>query len=512
MRRMKEIRLLEGEYWWGGAVADGIHMPFGIEAFSRGLDPNRTANQATPLLLSSKGRYIWSDEPFDFAFREELLTVESSKGVIELGEGFGSLRGAYRAIQEKKFPPDGRYPHEIMFSRPQYNTWIELMYDQEQDKILKYAEDILAAGMPAGMLIIDCNWHDYYGAWDFHPGRIPEPRKMIERLHEMGFHVMLWVCPFVSADSRIYRELLEKGFLLRNQDGTPAIREWWDGYSAVLDLMHSGAISWFQQQLMYLTEKYGVDGFKFDAGDAMYYEDTDLSAVPTSANGHSEAYAKLGLDYPANEYRACWKMAGRAIAQRLSDKQHDWGVNGLASLIPNGLAQGIIGYSYTCPDMIGGGEYRNFLANSEHLDSELFVRYAQCSALFPMMQFSAAPWRVLDQEHFEYCREAAKLHVQFGERIRRLAEQAAVEGEPIIRMMEYVFPGNSYETIVDQFMLGDRILVAPVLQKGATERTVSFPPGIWFGDDGSQEEGPCTKVIKAPINRLPWYTLNAPFN
>ena len=57
--------------------------------------------------------------------------------------------------------------------------------------------------------------------------------------------------------------------------------------------------------------------------------------------------------------------------------------------------------SYTCPDMIGGGEYLNFLENSSNLDEELFVRYAQCAALMPMMQFSAAPWRVLSKENFE---------------------------------------------------------------------------------------------------------------
>lgn len=66
-----------------------------------------------------------------------------------------------------------------------------------------------------------------------------------------------------------------------------------------------------------------------------------------------------------NEFRACYDMGGRALVQRLCDKRHAWdNVNGVASLIPNGLAQGIMGYAYNCPDMIGGGEYSCFLDKS----------------------------------------------------------------------------------------------------------------------------------------------------
>src|SRR5699024_2173795 len=165
----------------------------------------------------------------------------------------------------------------------------------------------------------------------------------------------------------------------------------------------------------------------------------------------------------------------------------------------------LMGYAFTCPDMIGGGEYQNFLANTENLDQELFVRYAQCSALFPMMQFSAAPWRVLTEKHNKYCIEAANLHVQFAEDILNLAKHAAKTGEPIIRHMEYCFPHQGFEQINDQFMLGDDILVAPVVKKGMTKRTIHFPAGTWEGDDGSIIKGPCQQEVDAPLSRLPWY-------
>lgn len=64
----------------------------------------------------------------------------------------------------------------------------------------------------------------------------------------------------------------------------------------------------------------------------------------------------------------------------------------------------------------------------------------QASAMFPMMQFSLAPWRMLDAVHLEAVVDAAALHGQVAQRILQLARDAAVTGEPIIRSMEYVFP------------------------------------------------------------------------
>jgi alpha-glucosidase (family GH31 glycosyl hydrolase) len=68
-----------------------------------------------------------------------------------------------------------------------------------------------------------------------------------------------------------------------------------------------------------------------------------------------------------------------------------------------------------------------------------------------------------------------------------------------------MYPHQGYAEIKDQFLPGENILVAPVLEKGARSRSVIFPPGKWRGDDGSLVEGPCTKTIDAPPARLPWY-------
>ncbi len=505
---MKTLNLdiAAGEYWWGGLVQDGIYMPYKEKSFTRDLSKEQGNNQSTPLLLSSKGRYIWSNEPFTYCFEKNTLSIESHTGEIESGEGFENLRNAFLAVSQKYFPPTKTYPDEFLFRVPQYNTWIEMMYEPTQDKVLSYATSIIDNGMPPGVLMIDDNWQEDYGVWNFHPGRFPDPKAMVNTLHEMGFKVMLWVCNFISPDSLTFRLLRDLGLLVKDGKSKPALGEWWNGCSGMLDVTNQEAVAWFHNELKVLIDQFGIDGFKLDSGDMGHFREDFVCSKPCNANEYSEEWARLGLNYTLNEYRACWKLGGQPIVQRLSDKMHSWQPdNGLGSLIPNGLAQGLLGYAFTCPDMIGGGEYQNFLESSLRLDEELIVRNAQCAALFPMMQFSVAPWRVLSKENLAYCVEAAKLHQSLGEEIIKLARNASVTGEPIIRHMEYVFPGNGYENIKDQFMLGNNILAAPVLQKGAAVKRIVFPDGVWEDTDGNRIQGPCTCEVPAPISKLPWY-------
>ncbi|MDR3707971.1 MAG: glycoside hydrolase family 31 protein [Capsulimonadaceae bacterium] len=500
-----KIDLRDGECWWGGFVQDGVAMPFGREPFDRDLTSPKQSNQAAPLLVSNSGRYVWSERPFAFAFRDGCLEIDC-RASVNLCDGGSTLREGFLAASTAHFPPSGAFPDPRLFSAPQYNLWIETLYEPTQEKVLAYTDALIAAGFPPGVLMIDDNWHGPYGDWRFNRLAFPDPKAMIDELHAKGFLVMLWVCNFISPDTAVFRNLRERGYLLLSEDGTPAIRRWWNGYSAILDATNPAAVDWLWTQLDKLRTECGVDGFKLDAGDFVGFRDTDISYVPTDPNGHCEAWARVGLHFTLNEYRACWKLGGQPLAQRLSDKLHSWAdFNGLGSLIPNGLAQGLLGYAYTCPDMIGGGEFRSFLDHSDSLDQELFVRMAQCSALFPTMQFSAAPWRVLDDEHLAIVLQAAKIHVEHGDEILALARDASHTGEPIIRHMAYVFPDCGFEAVKDQFMLGNDLLVAPVVTKGSRRRVVKFPPGTWQGDDGSMVAGPCVEEVSAPLSRLPRY-------
>lgn len=494
------LKVDRNTYWWVGIVNHGYLMPI-TSPYRADLNSNY-GNQVQPLLLSSEGEVIWSDFPFTLHFMGDQLRVKGKSVRFYYHKAGNSLKEAYHYANRNYFPPSGKIPDQLLFTNPQYNTWIELMYDQNQEDIMTYARSILSFGFPPGVLMIDDNWQENYGKWNFHPGRFSDPKQMVDSLHRMGFKVMLWVCPFVSPDGDVYRDLMSKRYLVTDRSGDPAIVRWWNGASALLDLTNPDANVWFKSQLNRLMSDYGVDGFKFDAGDFEYYENIHSFKPDATPPEHSETFGKIGLDYPLNEYRAIWKMGGQPLAQRLRDKDH--GFDALQLLIPNMLIAGLVGYYFSCPDMIGGGEFTSFL-NKDQLDQESIVRSAQCHALMPMMQFSVAPWRVLDQKHLEAVKKAVEIRQKFKDYILALAVKAAQTGEPIMTSMEFNFPHQGYARINDQFLLGDRLLVAPVLSRGAVIRKVIIPQGEWKSFQGETIRGPRTIEVKVQLDDLPYY-------
>lgn len=114
-----------------------------------------------------------------------------------LKEGCDSLRGAYLEAMKQHFPFHEIRLSKRFFEAPVYNTWIEMTFYQEQNRILEYARGILEHGLPTGILMIDDGWSPYYGKWQFRKDNFPEARKMIEELHKMGFQVIVWICPLL---------------------------------------------------------------------------------------------------------------------------------------------------------------------------------------------------------------------------------------------------------------------------------------------------------------------------
>ena len=125
-----------------------------------------------------------------------------------------------------------------------------------------------------------------------------------------------------------------------------------------------------------------------------------------------------------------------------------------------------------------------------------------------MMQISASPWRVLSPEHQAIFKKAVELRQRFAPRFVELAKEAARTGEPMMRNLEYSFPGRGYAEILDEFMMGNDLLVAPVMEKGAVSRKVVLPPGKWLADNGKTYVGPTTVEIASPIERLPYFLQN----
>ena len=512
-----EVKMLSGESWWGAANFFGGQMPF-TEKSSLNVDLRKQgfSNQFASMLISDKGRVVWCDDQSAITISNGSIAVACDTAKVVVAEAGKTLRDAFRYAAKTWFPSNGKTPDLLFFSAPQYNTWIELTYHQNEKDILAYAQSMLDNGLPPGVLMIDDTWQAGYGDWRFEPSRFSNPKGMMDKLHAMGFKVILWMCPWVGMDLPAFRRIAwgtnpddvkgyptKGGFLMNGS--VPAAVRWWNGYSALLDLTHPNARAWFKEQLDGLVRDFGADGFKFDGGGVdNYAHGYGTYAKGASSGDQVLAYARYALDYPVCEYRNAWRFQGQPVVERLHDKGHKW--SELQKLVPDMIAGGLLGHPFMCPDMIGGGSWTAFLPGAP-FDAELFVRSAQVHALCPMMQFSASPWRVLDKDKQQMIRDAVALRQKFAPKFVELARMSGHTGEPMLRNLEYNYPGHGYANVNDEFMMGEDLLVAPVVEKGATERSVVLPPGTWIADDGELMDGPATVTVKTPLSRLPHFTL-----
>lgn len=495
------IEFLPGELWWGGAVHHGRHMPFTADAeYHIDLANECVGNQTAPLFVSNKGRYIWSDDPFEIRFTRGIIEASGSAQVYEAGS---TLADAYRTACKRHFPFSGDTPDLRFYRTPQYNTWAELTYNQYQEPILEYAENIVKNGYTPGIFMIDDGWQTGYGVWRFNRERFDNAKAMVARLHELGFTVMVWIVPYLCADSPEFRQAMaDPTRLLRNPDGSPALIRWWNGYSAALDMTSEGDVAWLRSVCDGLMNDLGVDGFKCDGGSVDGYPSGLVSLSGANRTQLTEAWNRFALSYKVSEVKDTFKACGKPFNQRLRDKAHVWGDQGLGDLLPDAINASLTGHVFLCPDMVGGGSWTDFIGGKK-LDEELIVRFAQASALFPAMQFSVAPWRILSAENAARVKAMQDLHNELGRYIVDCVTASAKSGEPIMKPLCYDYPGQGFDRITDEFLLGNDILVAPVLTKGAVSRRVVFPTGQWKSADGTIYEGECD--VPAPLDVLPWF-------
>ena len=508
------VKFLDNEYFWGGPTCWGTDMPINSNSNYTADFTRAMPNQFSPLFLSSKGRFVWTEDPFKVWVENGELCFEGTS--FELYDKGECLRDAYLAAMREHFPFENKKLPREFFKTAQYNTWMEFTYDPTQEGILKYARDIIEHGFEPGILMIDEGWQNHYGGWEFARERFPDPKAMVDTLHLLGFKVMLWITPFVTADGAEFvksqfKQINPKWYqeqYVRTQSNRVALFEWWNGTSAALDLTKECDREFLDQKLTFLIDEYGVDGFKFDGGSYHLYHQKNVVNGPMpddyDAVALNIAWNKFGTKYAFHEFKDTYNGGGKAVIQRLCDRPHAW-QGGVDTLVPCALLQGLMGYPYICPDMIGGGSWiYNFYENFK-VDEELFVRMAQASALFPMMQFSWAPWRVLSDNAYTTVKSATELHNSMADKIIQLIGDTAKNGEPILRTLEYNDPHQGYETVTDEFMLGTDMLVCPVTTQGTFEKDVIFPKGRWVDMDGNEYIGRSTVRIAAPIDKLLWF-------
>lgn len=505
MNKLLKIKIADGEYWYGGMIDDTLYMPFTKQSnLHLNLIENHAYNQVNPMLISSNGRYVYADEFFILDISNGEINIQSP-AEIDYGEK-ENFHAAYMYLKDRYFPFCGKAPLESLFTKPQYCTWMALGENMTQDTVIEFAESIVQAGMPVGELILDDGWTDYTGQFEFSKAKFADPKGMCEYLRQLGFFVSVWITPYVSADSSTFRELNKKGLLVK-KGGAPFIACWWNGYSACIDFTNPSACTWVAKKIESLQQRYGITGVKMDGGDARIYESglETFSAYGITANGLSEAYGRFAANYQVAEIRSTAKCGGLPVMQRIADRYHTWldEKNGFDGIVKKALVMSFSGYPYNCPDMVGGGQYEDIDENRLE-DEELNIRYIEAAAFMPSLQFSKQLWKQSD-EMKRVVLKMLSIREKYVDYIRECVKNCSVSGEPIIRSMLYEYgemPNNT-----EQFMVGKRLLVAPVLVKGAQTKRVWLPKGLWrYEPTGELFEGDKTIEVPAPLDVLPYFS------
>jgi len=392
-------------------------------------------------------------------------------------------------------------PREELFRKPTWTTWARYKMDISESKVLQFADQIIENGYPHGVMEIDDRWQTNYGDIEFDRVRFPNPVRLIEELHRRNFKVTAWVVPFFDPGSSAFATGKRNNFLVKDQSGDPYFIPWWQGRGGLLDVTNPEALDWFYISLRALQLESGLDGYKFDAGEACFFPKDAVCNKPVSANEYTHEYINfIARQFKLTEVRSGWNNQSAPIFFRQWDKSSTWGAdNGLRSVLSGILALGLTGYPFILPDMVGGNEYE------EKADAELMIRWTQLNSLLPSIQFSLAPWE-FPEECNRICLQYARLHVEYADRIIQIARESIKTGDPIIRPIWWGDPCDQIAlNCDDQFLLGDDLLVAPILSHGMRARNIYLPAGrwrnIWSGEifDGNQE----LQEFPAPLDTLP---------
>ncbi|NXC33254.1 MYORG glycosidase, partial [Campylorhamphus procurvoides] len=265
------------------------------------------------------------------------------------------------------------------------------------------------------------------------------------------------------------------------------------------------ARDWFQSHLRRLRHKYGISSFKFDAGETSYLPKQFSTFRPLSDPSiWSRRYTEMAIPfYELAEVRVGYQSQNISCFFRIIDRDSVWGYElGLKSLIPTVLTISMLGYPFISADMIGGNFFPNKTNGAVEIpDRELYVRWLELSAFMPSMQFSIPPW-LYDKEVVEIAQKFTELHESLvAPLLLELAGEVTDTGDPIIRPIWWISPRDEATHRIDsQFLIGDTLMVAPVLEMGKQERDVYLPAGKWRSYKGELFEKTPVLLTDYPVD------------
>jgi alpha-glucosidase (family GH31 glycosyl hydrolase) len=507
-------------HWYGYGESQALDQPWPLSSgrvpFGMPLDPS-IYQVRTPFWFTSSGAGVWVNtyRPMDHSLNHNgdglarwwIKDTNVYRDITFVENTAGEVHGRYVRMIGLPAKSDTTYEQ---FEKPLWNSWAMFYRTPDQEKVIKYAEDLAANNLPGHAVQIDGGWERRRGDLEFDPERFPDPATMSKHIHAAGFDLGLWMGFWIEPDSANFRYAKERGYLLASAKDpmepclvpSPFERD-----SAVVDLANPEAYAWYEGKLRDLMARYGVEGFKFDT---VFF---DERCQPRSGSKNTD-YARLGarfvdgFDLQGVGMRTPWFGPQRnGFVVRQMDKSTDW--HSLRTAVPQALAISTAGYPFVETDVVGGSLF------GSPPEKAVLVRWAQAASLMPLMYASTSPLGVsnpktgetneYDQETVDLYRAAIEEHGRLAPYIWDRAQEATAMGEPIMKPLFFDFPdeGATY-TIKDQWMLGDAVMAAPVLSDAAA-RDVYVPAGEWHDvRRGVTVAGPTVlKDYPAPLDTVP---------
>lgn len=354
--------------------------------------------------------------------------------------------------------------------------------------------------------------------WSVDETLYPDLPGLIRELDQQGIRFLGYFNPFLVPEQDLFEPAVRQGFIARTATGEPYTFVISVLTGGVVDLSNPAAVDWFKGYARAATGL-GIAGWMQDFGEWL----------PVDARIHTGDAARFHNDYPTAWQRAArealeatrpggdWILLARSgwlgtahAAQVVwaGDQECRWDEHdGIKTVIPAMTSLGLAGIGWVTHDVAGfsGGPSTK----------ELYQRWTELAAFTPIFRTHEGLRRAdnwswdRDAETTAHFARFARVHRALAPTFLALGEAHRATGMPIVRSMALAFPADPRMlTVLDQYMVGDALLVAPVLDEGATARSVILPAGRWYDvwDPARVYEGGGSVRVEAPIGRPPVFS------
>lgn len=356
-------------------------------------------------------------------------------------------------------------------------------------------------------------------------GRWPNPKGMIEYIHNNDLKILLWQIPiqkYLNKQSHPLKDqdeayMIEKGYVVKNSDGTPyRIPENWFTGSLLMDFTNEEGKKWWFAKRQYLLD-IGVDGFKTDGGEFVFGKNLKFANGQTGIemrNQYPNDYIAAYFEFAQQNNGITFSRAGYTGAQNFpahwaGDERSTF--EAFKRSLIAGISSGLSGIVFWGWDLAG--------FNGDIPSAELYMRSAAMAAFCPIMQYHAeskgefnqdrTPWNIAERTGnnnvINVYRFFANVRMNLLPYIYQEAVKSSKTGLPLMRALMIEYPEDQrVQTMYDEYLFGDSLLVAPIIEEGSFSRMVYLPQGTWFNMWTNEKvKGPAFIKVSAQYNEIP---------